>query len=320
MKKLSLFLMLLVVVACTPAAPPSPTVVPPVATTAATPTPALVATEIVIEQPTAPVRETATIANTSTPIPPEAVPSFTPSPSPEVVVPADVTPTPAIDPAIIPPASIIIAEPGVASQVTSPITVRGVSDSTFEQSLIVQLLSADGTELAFTATQIEGAMGQRGEYEAMLNFDVTEPTPGFIIVSSQSAMDGKTERLSSVGVTLLPEGSTPTINPAESNLERIVITSPAIGDVVSGGVLLVEGYGRATFENTLVVELSDANGTVLDQVAVTVNAPLGQYGRFSVEIPYQVTEETPARVAVRDVSPAYGGDAHVSSLIVRLTP
>ncbi len=310
---LILIVILTTLVACNqPTPPPTPTAVSGNPSTA-TPVPAATDTP-------EPTRPTATLAatHTSTPIPPTA----TPAPTDEPAEPADVTPTPVVDPAIIPPAAIIISSPGNGSKVTSPILVTGVSNGSFEQSIVARLISADGTQIAIVPGQIAGEMGERGEYAITIDFEVNEVTPAFIQVFTDSPMDGGITTLSSVGIQLLPaaEAGQEELIENSDTADHIVITSHANGDVVTGGTITIEGFGRPTFESTFVVEMTDSDGELLAREAVTVNAPMGQYGYYRVTFPYEVTEETPVRISVRDISPAHGGDAFVNSVLVRLAP
>jgi hypothetical protein len=83
----------------------------------------------------------------------------------------------------------------------------------------------------------------------------------------------------------------------------------------------VSGVGVASFEQTLLVELVGEDGTSLASQPVIANASdLGQPGPFSAELPYSVSSNSPGRVVVRDISPANGGDVHVTSVEVTLAP
>jgi hypothetical protein len=83
----------------------------------------------------------------------------------------------------------------------------------------------------------------------------------------------------------------------------------------------VEGFGLASFEQTLVVEVQDENGVVVGSEPVMVQAPdLGFPGPFSVDVPYTVSQSGAGRIAVRDISPAHGSDTHVSSVEILLEP
>jgi hypothetical protein len=319
-----LLITIIALVACNPTTTPSTPTVAPVASEtplpAATDTAEPVATTVLPTVEPTITEPTATVGATNTPAP--IPPTFTPIPTDEAE-PTDVTPTAVVDPAIIPPAAIIIAEPGNGSLVTSPVIVRGVSDPSFENAIVARLISADGTEIAIVPGQIAGEMGQRGEYEIAIDFEVSEITPAFIQVYTDNPMDGAITTLASVGIQLLPEseaGQEEIIENTDTQ-SHIVITSHANGDTITGGSITIEGFGRPTFESTFVVEMTDANGTLMAREAVTVNAPMGQYGYFSVTFPYTVTEENmPARVRVLDISPAHGDYAFVNSVLVRLNP
>ncbi len=103
--------------------------------------------------------------------------------------------------------------------------------------------------------------------------------------------------------------------------EQIAIFQPAPNATISGGMVRVEGFGLATFEQTLVVDVIDANGNTLARQPLIVNAPdLGQPGSFSIDLPYTVSESGFGRIQVRDTSPAFGGTTHLTSVMVTLAP
>jgi hypothetical protein len=119
------------------------------------------------------------------------------------------------------------------------------------------------------------------------------------------------------GVLLL--AGTPDISPL-GHPERISSISCACENI-QGGVVHVEGFGLASFEQTLLVEVEDGGGGVVGSMPVIVDAPdLGQPGTFSVDISYTVSEAGPGRIVVRDVSPAFGGNTHLASVEVNLSP
>lgn len=214
--------------------------------------------------------------------------------------------------------AILILEPGSGSRVTSPVRVAGEADPTFEQNLVARIVDLDGQELATVPTTIGAELGQRGPFEFELPFEIAEEQQAFIQVYATSARDGGVTHLASVGVTLAPSGEEDVV-PVTPHPERIVIDEPATADTISGGVVAVSGRGLASFEQTLIVELLDAEGEVIDSQPIIVDAPdLGQPGEFSTELSYTVAETTPARIVVRDPSPAFGGDVHLSSVEVTL--
>ena len=86
---------------------------------------------------------------------------------------------------------------------SSPVLVAGISNPTFEQSLAIQVIGADGTVIGEGAATISADWGQRGRFEAEVAFSSpASDEPGRIIVFDASPRDGGLLHLSSVEVTL----------------------------------------------------------------------------------------------------------------------
>ena len=219
-----------------------------------------------------------------------------------------------------PPEAIAILSPGNSSRLVGPLTVEGIADPTFENHLGLRLLTMDGATLAEGAAIIEAPIGQRGPFEGELAFSVLAEQPALLQVFASSARDGGLTHLSSVVITLAPGGDENLVLQAEQ-AERIQINQPTQGAVVEGGALMVTGFGWASFENTLVAEVYDADGSLVGQAPITIDsAELGQPGAFSVELSYSVTDSGPGRIVVWDPSPAFGGPVHLASVEVELRP
>jgi hypothetical protein len=214
----------------------------------------------------------------------------------------------------------LIQEPGGGSRLLSPARIAGLADPTFEQHLTIRILSMEGSELAATPTTIQAELGGRGPFEAEVPFSVAAQTPGLIQVYASSARDGGLTHLASVPVTLMPSG-TEKITPVEPHPEVIHISAPRAGTGVSGGEVHVEGFGLASFEATLAIEVYDSGGALVGSQPATVAAPeMGQPGPFSADVSYAVAAPGPGRIVVRDLSPAFGGDVHLASVEITLEP
>jgi hypothetical protein len=219
-----------------------------------------------------------------------------------------------------PAEAIQILEPGPGSQVSGPLHIAGVADPTFEQNLVVRVLDENGTQLALAPTTIQAEAGQRGTFAIDLSLPVDASGVLFIQVYATSPRDGGITHLDAAIVNLVSQGSEE-IRLLEPAAERIQILSLKPGQAVSGGALVVEGYGWASFEQTLVVELYDEQGTQLAAQPVIVQAPdMGQPGPFRAELRYSVSANQAGRVVVRDPSAAFEGDVHLSSVEVKLAP
>jgi hypothetical protein len=248
-----------------------------------------------------------------TPDPTDTPPALTPTPTAS----PDETPPPADE---LPPEAIMILSPGPGSRVTNPIRLAGEADSTFEQNLVIRVLLDDGTELLETYTTIQGEWGERGVFETEFEVALEEERNIFIQVFDVSARDGGVIHLSSTIAMFSPTGPEDIVVRTPEP-ERIALFAPQIGDTVSGGTAFVEGFGLASFEQTLVVEVYDEDGMMVGQTPVMVQAPdLGYPGPFEAEVEYTVAAPGPGRIVVRDISPAHGGDTHLTSVEVQLAP
>jgi hypothetical protein len=309
MKTLPLLVTLLLALsACTPAASPQQPAPQPEVPAVISPSPAL---------PTPPT-PAPTLAPTDEPATQPAAPTPTaPAPAPTTPTP---TPTPAAvaQPTPLPEEAILILEPGPGSTLTSPLRVSGFADSTFEQNLVIRLLDEDGEILAQQPTTIQSELGQRGPFSAEIPFNVPVERQAFLQVYTESPRDGQITHLHTVGVRLSPTGPAE-IRTAQPSMERIIIFTPLPGQAVAGGSLHVEGFALASFEQHLLVELYDEDGSRLAYTPVTVQAPdLGFPGPFRASLSYQVSQEQAGRLVVRDPSVAFPGDVHISSVELRL--
>jgi len=234
-------------------------------------------------------------------------------------------------PAVTSPASpsadeaILILAPGAGSRLVGRVHVEGVADSTFEQALLVEVVAfgdAGETVLASVPTTIEAELGARGPYSAEVIFETAAAgdMAGEVRVFASSPRDGGITHLASVPVTLAAGGAED-IRPGEMHPERILIVAPTPGQAVVGGVVHVEGIALATFEGTLVVEIYDVDGTLIGSSPTTVAAPdMGLPGPFAVDLAYTASAAWPARVVVRDPSPAFGQTVHLASVEIRIEP
>ena len=216
--------------------------------------------------------------------------------------------------------AILILEPGSGSRLTSPVHVAGIADPTFEQTLIVRIVLDDGSELTIHPLTIVADIGQRGPFAGDVQFVVSGERNALIQVYDQSARDGGIVHLASVGVILVSEGLEEIVF-VEPHPEVIVIDQPESGATIRGGVAHVEGFGLASFEQTLVIEVHDAEGNVVGSQPIIVSAPdWGFPGPFSADVRYEVAVEGPGRIVVIDPLPVFDGLGHVSSVEITLAP
>lgn len=253
---------------------------------------------------------------------PEVVPPVLIGP-PEITYPSlpTIGPQPPVAPAEAVEA-ITIREPGSGSRLINAILLRGmVTIPTFENGLTARVVWDDGTEaIPPTPITVAGHVGQTGTFDITLPFTVSGERNAFIQVYAVSPRDGGIIHLTSSGVRLAEQGANEIVSTRDEP-ERLNLSTPAPGATIEGGIVHVEGYGLASFEQTLLIEVQDTSGTILGSLPVIVEAPdVGQPGAFQADVAYEATSTGAGRIVVKDVSPAFGGDTHLTSSDVYLGP
>lgn len=99
--------------------------------------------------------------------------------------------------------------------------------------------------------------------------------------------------------------------------ETILLLEPGSGSSIVSPVH-VAGEADPTFEQSLVVQLTDAEGAVVATVPVQIAAEAGQRGPFSVDVSFSVSADQPGRVSVFSASARDGGLIHLASAEVML--
>jgi hypothetical protein len=99
--------------------------------------------------------------------------------------------------------------------------------------------------------------------------------------------------------------------------EAILLLEPGFGSAVVSPVR-VAGEADPTFEQSLVVQVSDVAGNVIATVPAQIAADIAQRGPFSVDVDFSVDAEQPGRISVYSASARDGGLIHLSSVEVTL--
>jgi germination protein M len=81
---------------------------------------------------------------------------------------------------------ILVTSPTAGQRVSGPVPVRG-SANVFEANVTILILDEDGDELARTFTTAECGSGCRGDFLAVVDFEVDHEQPGTIVVQDDDA-------------------------------------------------------------------------------------------------------------------------------------
>jgi hypothetical protein len=99
--------------------------------------------------------------------------------------------------------AIIVQNPVIGGQVTSPVTVSGTAD-VFEATVSLRILNSAGKEIARTFTTATCGTGCRGDYSVAVRYAVTHEEPGTIEVFETSMENGQPLNVQLIPVTLAP--------------------------------------------------------------------------------------------------------------------
>lgn len=109
--------------------------------------------------------------------------------------------TPAMYTSYLPP--IIVRNPVIGEQVSSPVTVSGTAD-VFEAVVSVRILDSAGNEIARTFSSASCGTGCRGGYSVPVSYTVARQEPGTIEVFESSPKNGQPVNVQLIPVTLAP--------------------------------------------------------------------------------------------------------------------
>ena len=142
---------------------------------------------------------------------------------------------------------------------------------------------------------------------------------GRLVISTQDEY-GRMTALNSVALILLALGKSDLLAPNDVR-ESLFIQQPAPKSVIQGGKLIVNGYALQTSDQFLMLQLIATDGRVVGKRVASLSVPPeGGYGNFITEVPYTVTEATPALLVVWEGEGGFKNVVQLSSVDVLLGP
>lgn len=166
--------------------------------------------------------------------------------------------------------------------------------------------------LAFVALLLACEDGDGGE---------VAPTVGVTpIVTVSPQLDGQTPTPAETPIeTPTGESEVCQPNPDPATPEFQVIDQPRAGDIVTSPVT-ISGQVLA-FEGTYQIGIFDAAGDPIVETFGTAAAmEIGELAPFSIDVPFDVDEATPACIWVYEQSARDGSPIHVGQIPVTLSP
>jgi hypothetical protein len=266
--------------------------------------------------PTAPAVVSPTLTSLPSPIPPSPTPAPTET---SYLVTRAPSATPTFFPEI-PPAHIQIFQLGDLSRVASPLKVYARLFSQVGRVVRVELHGEDGRLLGRELTVFHTIPWGAGTINQDMDFEIRLAAELGRLVISVEDRYGRLIDVNSVNLILLKMGANE-LNPATALWQVIQIKEPGPQTLIQGGTVLVSGLARPDTTEPLRLELISRDGLTLGHrlAAVDIPAP-GGYGTFAADVPYSVSQVTPALLVVYESGGTLSEIAHLASVEVMLSP
>ena len=142
---------------------------------------------------------------------------------------------------------------------------------------------------------------------------------GRLVVSAEDSL-GRLIEATSMDLVLMSQGMSE-INPPTGLQQRIIIHDPTEKSLIQTGKLIVSGRAKPATNQPLRAMLVGEDGKILGQrLAGIVTQIPGDYGVFIAEVPYSVTEVTPALLMVFEEGGPTSPYKYLTSIQVLLAP
>jgi len=277
-----------------------------------------------------PVRASASQGGTPTPKGKSATPSATlpptetPEPSPTVPSPTPYTlppsPTPTPTPET-PNAEIEIRNLGPLSRVRSPLHVYLYLKPGAGGKVRIELMGEDGRLIYREIRVIDLVpVGAWATITLDIDYEIAVAAEAGRLKISVDDAAGRTVALNSLPLILLSVGDADIVPPADV-LAPLIIRQPRKKALIQGGTLVASGRARLEGDGPLMVKLVTATGGEVGfRLADVVFQDGDSYGEFAVEVPYKVSEPTPALLVILEPGASLSDVIHLSSIEVLLSP
>lgn len=277
-----------------------------------------------------------TPTKTGSPIPPEEQiatllvewdGTATPGPAPTRTRTSTRTPTrtltPTITPTPTPPyGQLRIARPGHLSKVTSPLRTEMFVKPGDDGQVHIDLIGENGRFITRQLLNYTQYLNRNIGITPEISFEIAAVAETARLSVSTQDKFGRIIALTSLDLILLSIGEDE-INLPVYQQEPYIVREPKPEAVITGGMLRISALARPVNSTALIIELIAENGQVIAQASTTVEPPSGDLSHtpFSLQIPYTVTDITPARLTLRQESAnRITGTVALYSLLVTLAP
>jgi hypothetical protein len=218
------------------------------------------------------------------------------------------------------PFPLQIFSPGEGSRVAAPIEIHAALNLENNPVFILELRGRDG-RLLVRHLQRFGQVSETERSMALdLNFQIRDPeeTARLLLISRDQY--GRIAFVNSVDLVLL-SGGEGLVTSMQSTTPHIQIQEPLRESVHQGGFVTVSGVSRSESDTSLRVQLVSEDGEIVGQRLAGLSPGADAGGQsFTTEVPYKVSETTPARLIVFEGGGAISEIRYLSSVELVLEP
>jgi hypothetical protein len=241
----------------------------------------------------------------------------TPSPTPTATLVPLPTPTPTLPPPF-PTAQIQILSPGPMSRISSPLTVRLRIFPADSMSVELNLYGENGRLLAQSRERFYTFSPRSGALKTVrLPFQLNLVAERATLQIHTDTRQGIIRSLITQPLLLLSLGDS-VLTPPMPPFERLFLASPAPEAQILGGLLAIQGVYYPLNANPLRIELLTQNNELLSSQELPI--PTLDLWSFSLVLPYQVTESTPAWISFSQANDRLPIPAYIYSHPILLFP
>lgn len=203
------------------------------------------------------------------------------------------------------------------SKVVSPIVLKAYVRPGADGNIRVELLGEDGRLLARNLFR-KPTVNTEGAYVNLkIPFEVRAAAElGRLQIITEDEY-GRPQDISTVHLLLLSVGDNE-LNAPDPPYARTVIYHPETETLIYGGTITINGEIQPYNENQIIIEVQDEEGKTLGNRVLSLDGVSRQ--SFSTTINYKVSEQTSARLIVRQADERISGLIYLFSQELVLSP
>jgi len=228
-------------------------------------------------------------------------------------------PSPTVTPTN-PEAVIQIVYPGSLSKVISPIKLEAYAQPGAENKVFIDLIGENGQVIASEIRKYQNLSRLWAPVNLEIPFQLDQAAEYARLQIRTEDQFHRTIALSPIHLILQSNGID-RIYPNTILIDRCVIRSPKLNEVIAGSLLIVDGEFLPFNEQPILIELITETGYVINSKFIQLQSKSSDpFISFKIDIPFQVSNRTPVRLTMSQRDERIPGFLYVYSQLLILIP